>query len=366
MTRVRDALPIHGGQLRATAEAFSIPIEELTDFSASIHPDGPPASVVVALRQALDGPATLTAYPDLQSTDLKQAISRHVGIPRESICVANGFVPLLQAALHAKKIRSCLLPVPAFGEYRHSLEQAGIAVTLYPLEPAGFRYDPAALLAAGASHDAILLANPQNPSGALCPRVAMLALIQGAAAGGITVLLDEAFIDYIPAESLICDAWTQPNLVLFRSVTKFFAMPGLRVAYSVSSPGHADEIARSVPPWPVGTLASLAVSAALDDHEYARQARQGNSARRASMQKALELLGVTVYPAAANFLLLGLPSRWNARSVREHLIREAHLVVRACESFEGLSANHLRVAVRSERENTQLACALKNALDAAG
>ena len=364
-------LPAHGGQLRAIAQHFGIPAGQLVDFSASINPDGPPATVLSALRQALHDPATLTVYPDLEYTAFKQVISRHASVASECISIANGFVPLLRAALHAKKIRRCLLPVPAFGEYRHSLQQAGIAVIPYLLEPRGFVYETAAMLDALVASlnripatrcDAILLANPQNPSGVLTSAANLLELALAAAAHGITVFLDEAFIDYAPLQSLIQQAVTQPNLIVFRSVTKFFAIPGLRVAYAVSHPTQIAAMAQALPPWPVSTLDSLAATAALGDKEYAEQARQGNLTRRVSLQRQLEILGLTSYPSSANFLLLRLPPLIEAQALRERLIREEHLVVRACDSFEKLPLNHIRVAVRSEQENKLLLSALDKML----
>lgn len=365
------ALPAHGGQLRTIAQQLGIPADRLTDFSASINPDGPPASVLSVLQKALSDPATLGVYPDLEQTVLKQAIADSAAIPTDSISVANGFVPLLQAALAAVGVRRCLLPVPAFGEYRRSLEQAGIAVAAYPLEPSGFRYHPAAMLAAmlapgltpgrtpGApACDAILLANPQNPSGALSSAAELLAFTREAAVHGITVLLDEAFIDYTPAESLIRHAPALPNLILFRSVTKFFAMPGLRIAYAVSHAVRTGEIAHALPPWPVTTLAALAVCATLADHAYAEQSQYRNTIRRTLLQQQLELQGLAVYPSAANFLLLRLPAHMQAATLRDTLIQHQHIVVRACDTFEGLSPNHLRVAVRSQHDNTRLAKAL--------
>jgi threonine-phosphate decarboxylase len=357
---IASALPAHGGQLRTIAQQFGISADQLLDFSASVNPDGPPLSVVAALRHALDDPATLALYPDLEHTILKQAISRYASIPMPCISVANGFVPLLQAFLQAKQISRCLLPVPAFGEYRRSLEQAGITVIPYPIEPSGFRYHPFCLVQALLTEtcDAVLLANPQNPSGSLCPIKEMLTVVKAAAAHGITVFLDEAFIDYTPAESLARQACVLPNLIIFRSVTKFFAIPGLRVAYAVSHPAQTSELIRALPPWPISTLAAIAVCAALKDEQYVEQARQRNLLRRTHLQQELALLECDSYLAHANFFLLKLPVQVEARTFRERLIREERIVVRGCEDFEGLSQNHLRIAVRTDEDNQRLIRAL--------
>jgi threonine-phosphate decarboxylase len=354
--------PPHGGQLRQVAARFGIAADHILDFSANINPDGPPLSVFTALHDAIANPANLAAYPDLEYSELKQSIGAHTGVPIDCISVGNGFVPLLQAALRITNIERCLLPVPAFSEYRISLEQAGIRVTPYPLEPMGFLYEPATLLDAihrQPSCDALLLANPQNPSGALCEPQALLDLVKRAANLGVTVLLDEAFIDYAPHGSLIQASDQHENLILFRSVTKFFAIPGLRVAYCVSHRNRSSFIHGNLAPWSVTTLAANAVRAALADGEYQERARSNNRQRRERLIADLTDIGLEIHPAYANFVLARLPEHIDATTLWSDLITHEHILARSCANFEGLTTNHLRLAVRNEEDNQRLAKALK-------
>src|SRR5271163_166219 len=124
---MNEALPIHGGQLQTLAEPFNIPVSQFVDFSANINPDGPPPTVLSTLRASLDDLSVLTSYPDLRENDLTQSIARYAGVSSERVVVANGFVPLLEAILRILPIRSCLLPVPAFVEYRKTLARAQVA-----------------------------------------------------------------------------------------------------------------------------------------------------------------------------------------------------------------------------------------------
>ena len=356
-----DAYPQHGGQLRQIAERFRIPAHGLLDFSANINPDGPPTSVLAALREALEDPSVLTEYPDLKLTDLKESIASYARASPHNLIVANGFVPLLTAALQTLKIRRCLLPVPAFVEYRNALSRAEIAITTHPLSgDAGFRYDPDAILAPVC--DAILLANPQNPSGVCHDASDLRDLITKASVQHRIVLLDEAFIDYLPEHSLTHAVRDLRNLIVFRSVTKFHAVPGMRVAYAVAHPQLARAIADHLPPWPVTTLAARAVTAALEDSAYALNARSENLAQRSSLARDLTALGLRVYPAAANFLLFQLPSSIDPDSFWQRLITHHGIVLRACANFEGLARGHFRVAVRKPPENTQLIAAIARSL----
>lgn len=359
--------PSHGGQLRQIAARYGVSAKGLLDFSANINPAGPAPSVISAIQRALMSPETLTAYPDLEMMELKQVVARSAGVRPENIVVANGFVPLLEAALRSLGIKRCLLPVPAFNEYRKALENAKVAVAPYYLSSKrGFSYEAAPILKELSGHaaDAILLANPQNPSGALWESGSVLEFIELTATMGITVLFDEAFIDYSPTHSLTRHAMEQSHVIVFRSVTKFFAIPGLRVAYAVCNSSKAIMLNRSLAPWPVTNLASDAVCAALEDESYAEKSRFDNERRRSQLAQQLSLMGIEAYPSSTNFLLLRLTAGLDVDLLWERLILERQIVVRSCANFEGLEAGHLRVAVRSEQDNERLMSSLHQLIDA--
>ncbi len=370
-------MPRHGGQLRALAEQLGLKPEELLDFSANINPDGPPSGVREALRHAIEQDTTVTLYPDLEETALRQAIGCYLDVRSEAVFVANGFGPLLRAAVETLGVRRCLLAVPCFNEYRRTLEQAGVDVVPMLLSADdGFAYDTAAILKAARESgcDTLLLANPQNPSGVLCGRAAMLELTENAAELGIRVLVDEAFIDYMPEESLVAEAETLRTLVVFRSVTKFFALPGLRVAYGVASRSCAASIRAGIPSWSITTLASIGVMAALGESAYGADARRKNLIRRQRLGEALQSLEARVFDGRANFLLFRLkapPELW------KRMIVEHGIVLRACSDYEGLrydgsgyegprsesaGAHFYRIAVRSEDDTLRLLEALRTQL----
>ncbi len=353
--------PSHGGQLQQIAERFGIPASELLDFSANINPEGPPATVLSTLRASLDDCSVLTEYPDLQLTEVKRAIASYARVDTPNITVANGFVPLLEAALRALPIRRCLLPVPCFVEYRKTLARAGVEIAPCALNAdSGFKYDPAAMVAG--AEDAILLANPQNPSG-ICHYAALIRnLVIRASGNKMRIFLDEAFIDYVPEHSLTSETNEFPNLIVFRSVTKFHGMPGLRVAYAVANPALSSQITESVPPWPVTTLASRAVSAALDDRRYADRTRAQNIENRNLLQHGLERLGLSVYPSSANFILFRIRSEVDPDVFWQHMIVQHGIILRACTNYEGLLHGHFRAAVRTREENNRLVEALGETL----
>jgi threonine-phosphate decarboxylase len=359
--RSLESYPMHGGQLRLISKMFGIPQSQLIDFSANINPDGPPAAVMSALRASLDSPTTLTEYPDLEQAELKETIASYAGIATTNIVVANGFVPLLEAVLRTLPIRRCFLPVPSFAEYRKTLERANIEIVPHVLDAgSSFNYDSDALLAG--EHDAVLLANPQNPSGVCHDADAIRDIASKASKRNIYLLLDEAFIDYLPEHSLTTAIGEFANLVVFRSVTKFHGIPGLRVAYAASNPALSASVSANLPPWPISTLASSAVSAALNDQAYAVRARAENLGHRDELQLNLDRLALQVYPSAANFVLFQLPSRVDPDAFWRHMIAEHHMVLRSCANFEALPRGHFRAAVRTQHENRQLSAAIAESL----
>jgi threonine-phosphate decarboxylase len=365
MTKTLRTLPPHGGQLRYIAAQYGVLTEALLDLSANINPDGPPPSVITTIHRVLENPAALRTYPDFELTELKRVIADCAGVQSENICVANGFVPLLDAALRALPIKRCFLPVPSFSEYRRTLENAAVTVMPYRIaSEEGFSYKPDVILESLLDDgcDAILIANPQNPSGTLCEVGEMIKLFEMAKDHGVTVLLDEAFIDYCPTHSLSQSATRYPKLIVFRSVTKFLAIPGLRVAYAICSSSTSQMLNQYIAPWPVTTLASQAVCAALLDNTYSQRSRSANERRRLWLEEQLNDLGVKTYPSSTNFLLLRFPIEVDTEVLWEKMIVEEQIVLRSCANFERLAAGHLRIAVRSEQENERLVVGLKRVL----
>lgn len=356
-----ELAPLHGGQLRQISERFNIPSSLLIDFSANINPHGPSPAVLSALRTCLEDISILTAYPDLEQAELKQSIADYAGVRPQNLAVANGFIPLLDSALGTLDLKRCLVPVPAFVEYRRSLSRAGVEIKRHILtQDSNFRYDINAMM--HGDQDAVLLANPQNPSGVLANREVLLQFVSQCAERKITVLLDEAFIDYTPLDSLTADVNRFANLIVFRSVTKFHGIPGLRVAYAVANEAIARALNEDLPPWPITTLASCAVASALDDHSFAERTRLHNDRRRDRLSGDLDALGIHTYPSAANFLLLRLPDGISANRLWRHMIVEHHIVLRDCSNYETLPSRHLRAAIRTEEENDGLLGAVSQSL----
>ncbi len=359
------AVPAHGGQLRQIAEQFAVPMNELLDFSASIYPDGPPVGVMDSLMEAIRDPLILRDYPDLDLRELRTALGAYAAVHPANILVANGVAPLIDAALSALRSRRCLLPVPAFGEYRRVLKKCAVEIHPYHLLPElDFRPDCEQLIGACQRHqcDTLLLTNPQNPSGITLSAENMKDIVQRAAENKIRVLLDEAFIDFVPEGSLSQDVLTFSNLIVFRSLTKFFSMAGLRVAYLIAPEHVVRVISCNVAHWPVSSVAAMAAKRATEDPTYITATILRNRQEREWLRAELLSLEMTLFQGSANYLLFRLPEQLRSKSVWERLIVDHRIVVRNCASFEGLDSSYIRVSVRNRADNEQLIQALSSSV----
>jgi threonine-phosphate decarboxylase len=355
------SLPVHGGQMLAIAEQFSVPVTNLLDFSASIVPGGPSPRVTQAIADTLGNPEELRVYPELDSQALRASLASYANVPASNVVVGNGMVPLLSATLRAMAARRCMLPVPAFGEYRRTLRRDGVAVELWPLsEAAGFQPDLERLIDSCAERecDILLLTNPHNPTGTVVQAEKLSAGVQRAQRCGIRILLDEAFIDFIPQESLSAHVPELSNLVVFRSVTKFFAMAGLRIAYMIAPKRLVAGVRELLAPWPVSTLAAVGAIAALKDKAWIADTLARNGREREKLALQLSALGLSVYPAGANFLFFRFGDEHRNRSVWERLVIDHGIVVRNCATFETLDKTYFRVAVLGSDHNQLLIRAL--------
>jgi threonine-phosphate decarboxylase len=356
----RSAAPVHGGDIAGAVERHGGEALAYLDFSANINPLGPPRAVLAFLREHSADVGMLARYPDPAYRSLRAAIATHEGISTDSIVVANGSAALFDAVLRALRPASCLLPLPAFSEYGRALQAAGVTTIPFTLDAeSDFKLDAARFAVALEHHrpGICIINNPHNPSGSLLHADAFRALVQRAQALDVTVLADEAFIDYIPDHTLTRDILTSPKLIVTRSLTKFYAMPALRVGYAAAAPGIAASIAAQLPSWPITTHAAEAAVCALTDSAYAHRTRALNASRRANLSRSLAELGFRLFPSSANYVLMS--GAYQSARVASRLASEHRILIRDCDSYTELrGAGYLRVAIRDEADNGHLLRAL--------
>jgi threonine-phosphate decarboxylase len=352
--------PTHGGNVYKVAQEQRIPVERIMDFSASINPLGPPAAVLRVIRSALK---QIMHYPDPDCRQLRQELAQQRGVDPDMILVGNGSTELIHLLPRALAIKSALIMGPTFEEYARALMDAGSSVQ-YVHARREERFRPPLkevlreLSAKRTRFDAVFLCNPNNPTGQVMNRLAMCELAEVVERQQGWLIVDEAFIDYCQEQSVVSTLREHPRMVVLRSLTKFYAMPGLRIGYLLGASKVVDLLNDRQPPWSVNSLAQEVSCAVLQDDVYAIKSRAFMKNERSRFVRRLRSLsGLRVYSSAANFVLIELPAAICAGEVADRLASE-RLLVRNCSTLPGLTTQMIRVAIRTAKENRRLLAAL--------
>jgi len=350
----------HGGDVFGVARELGLPPSAILDFSASINPLGMPPGVREAALSALD---LSVHYPEPDAASLTEALADHLGLPAANILPGSGSTDLLYHSARVLRPKRVLLVTPAFSEYERALHLTGARIDFFALDPErGFRLDPERLLGrVTAETDLVLLANPGNPSGAGIDPAA-IEYVARAVREQAVVAVDEAFVDFSPNLSVIDRVTAHNNLYVFRSLTKFYAIPGLRAGYLAGPARGIALLAAGRPPWPFSTVAQAAAEACLGEEEFRQRTLEQIPVLRRQLADGLEKLGLAVSPSVANYLLFRLQDGGATAGEVAAALRGRGILVRDCSNFPPLDARYIRVAVRTAEENAKLLTALEGVL----
>jgi histidinol-phosphate aminotransferase len=318
------------------------------DFSSNTNPLGPPFDPAELLA------ASVERYPDPAAEELRHALARARGVTPEEVFVGNGaaeLIRLISIAYLGPGDRALVLE-PTFGEYAYSCRLMGATVVACRgAAEREFAPDIEEVLALVRRHQPrlIFLCQPNNPTGHYLQRDEVSAIL--AAAPGL-VVLDEAYVNFVegawPSTSLL----PAGNLMILRSMTKDYALAGLRLGYVVAPREAVTALAKVAPPWNVNALAQRAGILALKSEGYLERSRRLVREVLGVLRGGLEALGLRALPSRSNFFLVEIG---DGRLFREALLRRG-ILVRDCASF-GLPA-YVRIAARPLEECRRLLSAV--------
>ena len=353
---------IHGGDLTAARTRYGFGYAELLDYSANINPLGPPPAVLRELQQNL---GLISHYPDPKCRELRTALAAYLSVSLDSLILGNGSSELIYHLVRVMGCRRAMTLAPTFSEYGLAVLAAGGEVREVPLIPGnGFALPVERVLEGLNKCDVVFLCNPNNPTGRLETRNDLTKIINAARASGTLVVIDEAFIDFIPDRddyTMVHQAGQPGGPVVLYSLTKFFGIPGLRLGAVVAPPDLAVRLESSRDPWSVNTLAQVAGLAALDEKAYMEETRTLVERERRFLEEELaQLPGVTVFPGTANYLLLDIRGTGLDAGILTEKMGQIGILVRDCSSFSGLGDGFIRVAVRLRYENRRLLAGLQS------
>lgn len=345
----------HGGDIWGVAKQRSVAISRLIDFSANINPLG---LSVKAKKRLVSDIGLVSHYPDRDQTELRGLIASRNNIARDCILFGNGSTHLIHLIPRFKRYRKALIVEPTFSEYRAALSNCGAKITAFPLKAQeNFRFDPRTFIESVNRErpDAVFLANPNNPTGTLIPRRQLSRAVTFCEQNGIDLVLDESFIELTPGVSMVVPASCSRHLIIIRSLTKCFALAGLRIGYLVADRSVIEGLAASIESWSVNTLALSAAAACISDAKYLQKSLRLIQREREYLFRGVAKLGwLHPYPSKANFLLARIQEpRFNSASLKRKL-ETANILIRDTCDFRGLGTKHVRLAVRPRAENRRL------------
>lgn len=337
---------LHGGDIYRNQAEY--------DFSVNINPLGMPLG---SIQAAHEGVVLAGRYPDYKCESLCQAIASFHSISPEYVLTGNGVAELIYTLCYAVNPRRALTIAPTFQEYERAVNASGVEMEYYHLkEENDFDLQQdfvTELFGKVGDLDMIFLCNPNNPTGRIIRKDLLLKVLQTCQDRDVYLCVDESFLPFLENEesySMIDYLECYDKLIILRSFTKIYGMPGLRLGYALSSDRELLESMREkCQPWSVSTPAQLAGISALKDVDFLEKTRlmiQGE--REYLVRELMPLIAEKYYNSYANYILFK-----SGEDLKDRLLEEG-ILIRDCYNFEGLGQGYYRIAVRSTSENKEL------------
>lgn len=347
-------MDLHGGNIyRLKREGRG----ELLDYSSNINPLGVPESFKQKVIENFD---ILEKYPDPDYVELRENIGRYNNVEIENIVVGNGATEILFLYIKSLKPKKALLLAPSFAEYRRALESVDCEIIYHNLEEKkDFKLDIQSFLETLPQCDLVIICNPNNPTGNFIPLKDIKKINEELKRRGTKLFIDEAFIEFIKGwEDFTAVNLKDSNIFVMRALTKFFAVPGVRLGYGIS---YDNEVMKKIPkykePWSINSFADIAGKIMLWDRDYIEKSEKWIEEEKVWFyNETLKVEGIKSYRTNTNFILIQLLNKTSAE-VREKMI-ERGIVVRDASNFVGLNNHYIRLAIKDRENNKKVLQAL--------
>jgi threonine-phosphate decarboxylase len=339
----------HGGNIYRLAEELKMQERKIIDFSSSVNPLGVSKKIKAELRKHLK---YLSNYPDPEALRLRKRLAQYHRINPDTIICGNGSIELIYLIAMALKLQKVLIPAPTFSEYEKACSMSCKSqVTNFELtRENNFDIDPDDFIKAIKGCDMAFLCNPNNPTGRLMKRDNVRKISEAARELKCYLIVDEAFIDFCPDDTVIKDTEDNLFLIVLRTMTHFYALPGLRMGYGVFPNNLITKMKEYKERWTVNNLSQRAAVIALKDKVYRKETLKLIEEEKKFLEKSFKNIGVGFYSSDANFYLLKVK---DGNEICSQLMKDG-ILVRNCSNFKGLDSSYIRIAVKSHRENTIL------------
>ncbi|WP_173917240.1 threonine-phosphate decarboxylase CobD [Halobacillus sp. Marseille-Q1614] len=346
-------LPAHGGQPRRIIASFNIEEKgRVYDFSANINPLGPPAWLSARLPQLME---EVEHYPDPSYLEANSSLARQEGVDKEQVLLTNGGAEAIFLTAQLFQGRTALIIDPTFSEYERACQAFDVTVTRLTLDDR-FYFPVDEMVQVLPEVDVVFLCRPNNPTGSVLPINDVEYLLKLGLKTGTTIVVDEAFVHFLMDEEASVQ-WllaAYSNLIILRSLTKIFALPGLRAGYVMASENCIKKLQSKQPTWSVNGITAALLPALLTDEEYMKETKKWLDGELGKLAEKLTSLDFTHTISSINFYLLRDEARPQDMDELFRFLVEHHIIPRHTDNFLGLNGQYLRLAVRSSEENDHL------------
>ena len=349
----------HGANIFEIAKNEGIEIKDIRDFSSNINPLGPSKKSLDELKNNLN---LLSSYPDVDYVDLKKSISAYADCKSENIVLGLGSTEILKDAINFFAPKISMILSPCYSEYERELKKISSKIIEYNLEEKNnfkINLDEIIKTINEKKVEFLIFANPNNPTGTILKSKEIEKILNETAA---KILVDETYIEFTNKDVYSSTSLTKnyKNLIVVRGTSKFFALPGIRLGYGISSNEELlNYFKEKEILWQINSVAEICGKVMFSDERYIDEVYEFIKSRRDYFYKEIsKIKNLKVFESYGNFILIKILKDINSTSLREKLLVDG-LVVRDCKSFKNLDNSYFRICILDDDANEKLLKKLK-------
>ncbi|MCY6372177.1 pyridoxal phosphate-dependent aminotransferase [Clostridium ganghwense] len=356
MEKAKNESLVHGGDIYTDGLLKG---RSLIDFSSNINPLGVPQSFKDNIGEAMD---SVVRYPDIQYRELYKTIIDYIGetnLNKDNLILGNGAAEIIDLAISS--LKSILIVVPSFVEYDIDAKRSGCKIE-YSYLKEDMTYDYEDILSKLKSVEGLIIGNPNNPNGNIIDKEKFKPILEYCEEHNKLIIIDEAFIEFTGSReiSFINEMQSYKCLFLIRALTKFFALPGIRFGYGISSNKEViEKMKKRQNPWNINCFAETAAKYVLKDSKYIEQSLKWIKEEREYLPDNLKKLEFIekVYTTYSNYVLCKL-KKIDCNTLYDICLKE-NIVIRKADNFRGLDKQYVRFAIKDRERNVHLIQVLK-------
>lgn len=354
-------MEIHGGNIYKLQREGK---KDILDYSSNINPLGVPESLKKAVSENF---SVLTRYPDINYTELRESIGKYNNIESENIIAGNGATEVLFLYIKALKPKKVLIAAPTFAEYERAVKNAECEIDFFELkEEDNFILNKDEFIQKAKNYNLAVICNPNNPTGKFISKEIIFEINENLKKSGTKLFIDECFIEFISGWKEKTSAlFKSENIFILRALTKFFALPGLRLGYGICFDKKIIEKINEIrEPWSVNGFADLAGKVILNDIEYIKNTEKWILEERKyftdSLKEIEENKKIKIYETETNFILIKLLEMTSEEF--KSRMEEKNILVRNASNFKFLDNSFIRLAIKDREKNKKVIEAIREVL----